>query len=175
MVKMNTAIAYAAIVHKAIVLLSDSTHIAYNEDHVDILEHMCLPEYYCACAVALLSFLFKGIRGKWPCVRSAVICVHIINGKAWVERVYAARRSIERCTNLVKPSLFVCLQMGRVIRGQRKGRGSVFKSHTTHRKGAVKLRSLDYAERNGYIKVPAHSVILEQQPSNSSRWGVFRV
>lgn len=43
--------------------------------------------------------------------------------------------------------------MGRIIRGQRKGRGSVFKSHNTHRKGAAKLRTLDYSERNGYVKV----------------------
>lgn len=42
--------------------------------------------------------------------------------------------------------------MGRVIRGQRKGRGSIFKSHTKHRKGAAKLRPVDYAERHGYIK-----------------------
>jgi len=42
--------------------------------------------------------------------------------------------------------------MGRVIRGQRKGKGSVFLSHTTHRKGAAKHRSLDFAERHGYIK-----------------------
>ncbi len=44
------------------------------------------------------------------------------------------------------------LQMGRVIRSQRKGRGSIFTSHTTHRKGAAKHRVLDAAERNGYIK-----------------------
>lgn len=43
--------------------------------------------------------------------------------------------------------------MGRVIRSQRKGRGSVFTSHTKHRKGAAKLRHIDYAERHGYIKV----------------------
>ena len=43
-------------------------------------------------------------------------------------------------------------KMGRVIRAQRKGAGSVFKSHNTHRKGAAKLRKLDAAERNGYIK-----------------------
>jgi len=42
--------------------------------------------------------------------------------------------------------------MGRVIRGQRKGAGSVFRAHQKLRKGAAKLRSLDYAERNGYIK-----------------------
>ena len=42
--------------------------------------------------------------------------------------------------------------MGRGIRGQRKGEGSVFKSHVTHRKGAAKLRTLDAAERHGYIK-----------------------
>lgn len=42
--------------------------------------------------------------------------------------------------------------MGRVIRSQRKGPGSVFKAHTKHRKGAAKLRAVDYAERHGYIK-----------------------
>jgi hypothetical protein len=43
-------------------------------------------------------------------------------------------------------------QMGRVIRTQRKGRGSVFKSHNTHRKGAAKHRVYDSAERHSYIK-----------------------
>jgi large subunit ribosomal protein L8e len=42
--------------------------------------------------------------------------------------------------------------MGRVIRSQRKGRGSIFTSHTTHRKGPARHRTLDAAERNGYIK-----------------------
>lgn len=42
--------------------------------------------------------------------------------------------------------------MGRVIRSQRKGAGSVFKSHVKHRKGAPKLRAVDFAERHGYIK-----------------------
>ncbi|XP_041355553.1 60S ribosomal protein L8 isoform X2 [Gigantopelta aegis] len=42
--------------------------------------------------------------------------------------------------------------MGRVIRAQRKGPGSVFKAHTKHRKGAAKLRPVDFAERHGYIK-----------------------
>ncbi|KAK9862682.1 hypothetical protein WJX84_004339 [Apatococcus fuscideae] len=42
--------------------------------------------------------------------------------------------------------------MGRVIRGQRKGRGSVFRSHTLHRKGPAAHRILDGAERNGYIR-----------------------
>lgn len=49
--------------------------------------------------------------------------------------------------------------MGRVIRAQRKGAGSVFKSHTKHRKGAPKLRSVDYAERNGYIKGVVKDII----------------
>lgn len=44
------------------------------------------------------------------------------------------------------------IRMGRVIRAQRKGAGSVFVAHTKKRKGAAKLRSLDYAERHGYIK-----------------------
>jgi len=42
--------------------------------------------------------------------------------------------------------------MGRIIRGQRKGAGSVFKSHTRLRKGPTKLRVLDFAEREGYVK-----------------------
>lgn len=42
--------------------------------------------------------------------------------------------------------------MGRVIRSQRKGAGGIFKAHTKHRKGAAKLRAVDYAERHGYIK-----------------------
>jgi len=49
--------------------------------------------------------------------------------------------------------------MGRVIRAQRKGRGSVFKSHNTHRKGRVALRVLDAAERNGYIKGVVSEII----------------
>eukprot|EP01128_Nolandella_sp_AFSM9_P010982 TRINITY_DN76_c0_g1_i2.p1 TRINITY_DN76_c0_g1~~TRINITY_DN76_c0_g1_i2.p1 ORF type:complete len:262 (+),score=64.38 TRINITY_DN76_c0_g1_i2:22-786(+) len=42
--------------------------------------------------------------------------------------------------------------MGRVIRGQRKGAGGIFKSRTTHRVGQVALRSLDYSERHGYLR-----------------------
>merc|ERR1719253_303698 len=42
--------------------------------------------------------------------------------------------------------------MGRTIRAQRKGVGSVFKSHTSKRQGSAKLRVLDYSEKNGYVK-----------------------
>jgi len=42
--------------------------------------------------------------------------------------------------------------MGRVIRAQRKGAGTVFRAHTKHRQGPAKLRALDFAERNGYIR-----------------------
>jgi len=42
--------------------------------------------------------------------------------------------------------------MGRVIRSQRKGAGGIFRAHTKHRKGAAKLRAVDFAERHGYIK-----------------------
>ena len=44
------------------------------------------------------------------------------------------------------------LQMGRVIRGQRKGGSLIFSSHTTHRQGAAKFRNQDYAEKHGYIR-----------------------
>ena len=42
--------------------------------------------------------------------------------------------------------------MGRVIRGQRKGAGSVFKAHTAGRIAPAKFRKLDFIEREGYIK-----------------------
>lgn len=42
--------------------------------------------------------------------------------------------------------------MGKVIRGCRRGKGSVFKAHTTGRKGAVGYKRNDFAERHGYVK-----------------------
>lgn len=42
--------------------------------------------------------------------------------------------------------------MGKVIRGCRRGKGSVFKAHTTGRKGAVGFKRNDFAERHGYVK-----------------------
>jgi large subunit ribosomal protein L8e len=42
--------------------------------------------------------------------------------------------------------------MGKVIRSCRKGKGSVFKAHTTGRKGPVAMKKADYAERHGYVK-----------------------
>jgi hypothetical protein len=48
--------------------------------------------------------------------------------------------------------------MGKVIRGCRKGKGGIFKSHTKNRLGAVKLRNLDFAERQGFIKGVVKSV-----------------
>jgi large subunit ribosomal protein L8e len=49
--------------------------------------------------------------------------------------------------------------MGRVIRGQRKGAGSVFKSHSFHRKGAAKHRVLDFSERRGYVRGVVREII----------------
>ena len=49
--------------------------------------------------------------------------------------------------------------MGRIIRGQRKGRGSIFTSHTKHRKGACGLRVFDYAERYGYVRGVVKDII----------------
>ncbi|KAK9880908.1 hypothetical protein WA026_013240 [Henosepilachna vigintioctopunctata] len=49
--------------------------------------------------------------------------------------------------------------MGRVIRAQREGAGSVFKSHTKKRKGAPKLRSIDFSERHGYIKGVVRDIV----------------
>lgn len=49
--------------------------------------------------------------------------------------------------------------MGRVIRTQRKGAGGIFRSHTKHRKGAAKFRTLDYSERAGYVKGTVREII----------------
>ena len=42
--------------------------------------------------------------------------------------------------------------MGRVILAQRKGKSAIFRARTFHRKGPAKLRALDYAERQGYLR-----------------------
>jgi large subunit ribosomal protein L8e len=51
--------------------------------------------------------------------------------------------------------------MGKVIRPQRKGKGSVFTSHTRRRIGPVKMHKLDYAERHGYIKGVVRDIVHE--------------
>eukprot|EP00526_Cylindrotheca_closterium_P015502 CAMPEP_0113609406 /NCGR_PEP_ID=MMETSP0017_2-20120614/4471_1 /TAXON_ID=2856 /ORGANISM="Cylindrotheca closterium" /LENGTH=257 /DNA_ID=CAMNT_0000518215 /DNA_START=46 /DNA_END=819 /DNA_ORIENTATION=- /assembly_acc=CAM_ASM_000147 len=42
--------------------------------------------------------------------------------------------------------------MGKYVQAQRKGKSPIFKAHVRTRKGAVKLRSLDYAEKQGYVR-----------------------
>lgn len=42
--------------------------------------------------------------------------------------------------------------MGKYVQAQRKGKSPIFKAHIRTRKGAVKLRALDYAEKQGYIR-----------------------
>lgn len=49
--------------------------------------------------------------------------------------------------------------MGRVIRGQRKGPGGIFKSHVFLRQGPTKLRVNDFAERNGFIQGTVKDII----------------
>lgn len=49
--------------------------------------------------------------------------------------------------------------MGRVIRSQRKGRGSIFRAHTKHRKGAAQYRAIDYGERKGYVRGVVRKII----------------
>ena len=51
--------------------------------------------------------------------------------------------------------------MGKTIRGQRKGVGTVFKSHVKLRKCKVQLRTLDYAERRGFIKGVVKDIVHE--------------
>jgi large subunit ribosomal protein L8e len=49
--------------------------------------------------------------------------------------------------------------MGKVIRGCRKGKGSVFRSHTCGREGPAKFKKLDFAERHGYVKGVVKEII----------------
>ncbi|CAF1445731.1 unnamed protein product [Rotaria sordida] len=49
--------------------------------------------------------------------------------------------------------------MGRVIRAQRKGGSAIFRARTFHRKGPAKFRSLDYAERQGYLRGVVKDII----------------
>jgi len=49
--------------------------------------------------------------------------------------------------------------MGRIIRAQRKGGHAIFKARTHHRKGAAKLRVIDYAERHGYIRGTVKEIV----------------
>ena len=49
--------------------------------------------------------------------------------------------------------------MGRVIRTQRKGHGGIFKAHTKHRQGAAGFRTLDFAERHGYIRGVVREIV----------------
>uniref|UniRef100_A0A672FBI5 Large ribosomal subunit protein uL2 n=1 Tax=Salarias fasciatus TaxID=181472 RepID=A0A672FBI5_SALFA len=69
--------------------------------------------------------------------------------------------------------------MGRVIRGQRKGAGSVFKAHVKHRKGAAKLRHIDFAERHGGFwfcrRGPNSSSLLRASTPDSSSTAARRL
>jgi len=49
--------------------------------------------------------------------------------------------------------------MGRIIRTCRKGAGGIFKAVTRTRKGAAKYRSIDFAERHGFIKGVVKDII----------------
>eukprot|EP00755_Sulcionema_specki_P016377 Sspe_Gene.61867::Locus_34454_Transcript_1_1_Confidence_1.000_Length_691::g.61867::m.61867/K02938/RP-L8e, RPL8; large subunit ribosomal protein L8e len=49
--------------------------------------------------------------------------------------------------------------MGKCIRAQRRGAGSVFTAHVHKRKGAAKLRPLDYGERKGFVKGTVREIV----------------
>ena len=49
--------------------------------------------------------------------------------------------------------------MGKVIRGQRKGYGSVFRAHTRLRKGKSRMRPRDITERHKRIKGVVRKII----------------
>eukprot|EP01060_Flectonema_neradi_P005539 TRINITY_DN136_c0_g1_i1.p1 TRINITY_DN136_c0_g1~~TRINITY_DN136_c0_g1_i1.p1 ORF type:complete len:259 (+),score=40.90 TRINITY_DN136_c0_g1_i1:48-824(+) len=49
--------------------------------------------------------------------------------------------------------------MGKCILAQRRGAGSVFTAHVHKRKGAAKLRPLDFGERRGFVKGTIKEVV----------------
>ena len=51
--------------------------------------------------------------------------------------------------------------MGKVIRGLRKGKGGIFKSHTKLKKAPCQMRKYDYAEKNGYVKGVIRDIVHE--------------
>ncbi|KAJ6989616.1 60S ribosomal protein L8-1 [Populus alba x Populus x berolinensis] len=59
---------------------------------------------------------------------------------------------LRRLSLVIAILLFPVRQLALATTIQRKGAGSVFKSHTHHRKGPARFRSLDFGERNGYLK-----------------------
>ncbi len=74
--------------------------------------------------------------------------------------------------------------MGRVIIGSRKGKSLIFTAKTRLRKGAVKLRPVDHAERHGFMKglvkkimhdpgrgAPMAEVVLRAPDPNKSKKG----
>jgi len=52
-----------------------------------------------------------------------------------------------------------CLSMGKVIRSQRHGASTVFKSHTSKRVAPARFRTLDFAEREGYVKGVVRDIV----------------
>ncbi|OBS18171.1 hypothetical protein FPOA_09898 [Fusarium poae] len=57
------------------------------------------------------------------------------------------------------PSQKLLFTMGRVIRNQRKGRGSIFTANTRLNKAPAKFRNLDYAERHGYLRGVVREIV----------------
>merc|ERR1712137_1495879 len=51
------------------------------------------------------------------------------------------------------------VKMGRVIRNQRKGQGGIFTSNSHLRKCPAKFRSLDFAERHGYVRGVVREIV----------------
>jgi len=49
--------------------------------------------------------------------------------------------------------------MGKCILSQRRGAGSIFTAHTHKRKGAAKLRPLDFGERRGFVKGTVREIV----------------
>ena len=65
----------------------------------------------------------------------------------------ASRPDLSTDLHVVVVSLFALHLLSAIrIVAQRKGRGGIFTSHTRLRKGSAKLRNLDFAEKNGFIK-----------------------
>ncbi|GIY22564.1 60S ribosomal protein L8 [Caerostris darwini] len=98
--------------------------------------------------IRLMSVLLRGTKEEKIKIKMGMECSSLKNSKMLLWKIGCYLKRLDNACLTIK----LKAAMGRVIRAQRKGAGSVFKSHTKHRKGAPKLRAVDFAERHGYIK-----------------------
>ncbi|KAJ4460960.1 putative 60S ribosomal protein L8-3 [Paratrimastix pyriformis] len=78
------------------------------------------------------------------------------SGMRWMRDRFLYRLSTTLETMI---SRFRFAEMGKIIKGQRKGKSPIFRAHVKHRVAPAKFRTLDFNERNGYVKGVVREII----------------